>query len=498
MAKRVTGLGRGLDALLPPDDLSKRLQQMKRGSTQGHDGSSGPGKPAGSPAEPAGKGAKSASAQKAEGKASIFEAGQKSLGTQIQELPLIAIQAASEQPRKHFDEVSISELAQSIFENGLLQPILVTPLREEELADDGIKYRVIAGERRFRACEVLKWQRIPAIVKAVSEVEQFELALIENIQREDLTPIDEARAYEHLLRISGLSQQEMARHLGKGRSALANSLRLLQLPSAVQQGLSEGVIRSGHAKALLAIKEPKTLLEAYERCVGESWSVRQAEHYSQQINEERRYAEESSDLTDLAQDVESSLSEGLQSNDISQELDVLESQLQQQSGSQTWADSEPEIPEDREDTETRAAQRSTSPGVAPATPAAASGSSARRENVRNARPVADETAAPGEPEYWSVSGMLFRQEELEEHLAKALRLDLSLRLEGNLNEAAGRAGSGKAARPRKALLQVEFANQKQWEELLQRLGLKEALDEGITADFGSENKGKPESNALFS
>ncbi|MEM9424861.1 MAG: ParB/RepB/Spo0J family partition protein, partial [Spirochaetota bacterium] len=265
MAKRVTGLGRGLDALLPPDEINDRLQQMKRSGSE----SAGKEEPV------------SAS----------------TVGSQIQELPLSSIQPAGSQPRKYFDNSTISELAQSIFEHGLIQPILVTA--DSGAAEGSAKYRIIAGERRFRACQVLKWQRIPVIVKTIPEVECFELALIENIQREDLTPIDEALAYEHLLRISGLSQNEMAKRLGKGRSALTNSLRLLQLPPVVQEGLSQGLIRSGHAKALLMLKESATLIEVFQRCVAESWSVRQVERYCQELdNHSQRGAEGEPDLSE--------------------------------------------------------------------------------------------------------------------------------------------------------------------------------------------------------
>ena len=426
MAKRVTGLGRGLEALLPADDLSNRLEQMKKNvCADWHE---------------EGEHAAAGDQQAVAGEA------HKLVGTQIQELPLASICASDGQPRKYFDELTISELAQSIFEHGLLSPILVVPLSEPELAKDDVEYRIIAGERRFRACQVLKWQRIPAIVKAVSEVEHFELALIENIQREDLTPIDEALAYEHLLRISGLSQNEMAKRLGKGRSALANSLRLLQLPPAVQEGLTQGQIRSGHAKALLMIKDTARLLEAYERCVAESWTVRQVERYGLQWNQAEPAAR--SKAPDLG-------------------VEILAPE----------AGPEAEVPPKK-------APQTLSPRIQkePATPAA----NAKKSHLGDATGGSGDTLPDQnrlDTEHWRVYDMLFSIKELEIHLAEALHLNLELRLQGNLSEMRNEMQSGEqlansSVRPRRALLQVEFDSPEQWEQWLSKLGLDQVIGDG--------------------
>ena len=425
MAKRVTGLGRGLEALLPADDINNRLQQMKNINA-------------------------------AEESREPSAIGPKADVNQIQELPLNAIRPTGDQPRKYFDELTISELAQSIFERGLLQPILVMPVPSGELLDEAAKYSIIAGERRFRACQVLRWQRIPAIVKAVSEVEQFELALIENIQREDLTPIDEALAYQHLLRISGMSQNEMAKRLGKGRSALANSLRLLQLPSLVQDGLSQGLIRSGHAKALLMIKESKSLLEAYQRCLEESWTVRQVERYCQEWSHKLEVPEkpvEKLPVESVEVQTVIAMEKAANCNDTGV-VQGLESQLQTAASDQRKA-KKIVVPSKTKPSKVIPASNTTS----------------------DTRPAELQVNRASEgSEYWGVYGMLFREEELEGHLAKALHLDLKLHLEGNLNDSGRAAKNASAARPRKALLQVEFENQEQWELWLNKLGLNQVLD----------------------
>ncbi|WGK69881.1 ParB/RepB/Spo0J family partition protein [Candidatus Haliotispira prima] len=527
MAKRVTGLGRGLEALLPADGLSSHLQQMKKDSLA-NQGTADIGN----------------NENGAEGERSpAFQTAQKVAGTQIQELPLAAILVSGDQPRKHFDELTISELAQSIFEHGLLQPILVMPLKKEESANSGTKYRIIAGERRFRACQVLKWQRIPAIVKSVSEVEQFELALIENIQREDLTPIDEALAYRHLLSVSGVSQQEVAKRLGKGRSALANSLRLLQLPPMVQQGLSQSIIRSGHAKALLMLKDVNILLEAYRLCIEESWSVRQTERYCQEVNnpEVQNTIQETPDSpdtdpgnsapsepeTEFSDPVAKLPQDSPQNNPESEKpepsLQPLPTKYWEKSDQRPRKETreEPEEPEEEELEELgelgdleellEELEELNGPELDEQEPVAVATASAilpkpAPETVRSDRQslktdAETNTETNKVPEYWGVRGMLFREEELEDHLAKALHLGLRLRLEGNLNDsqtkdttadtARGGTGHGAAARPRKALLQIEFETSEQWESWLNKLGLDRILAE----DTGRENPNATDSES---
>lgn len=180
---------------------------------------------------------------------------------QIQEIPLKQIIPNTYQPRRQFDDVQLNELAQSIQVNGLLQPIIV------RLNDDQ-KYEIIAGERRFRAVELLNWEKIPAIVRDYSNQESAALALIENLQREDLNPIEEAQAYQQLEQMEQLPQKDLARKLGKSQSYVANKLRLLKLAQPVQQAIITGTISQRHGRALLnlsAKQQEKVLAKIIKR-----------------------------------------------------------------------------------------------------------------------------------------------------------------------------------------------------------------------------------------
>lgn len=202
----------------------------------------------------------------------------------ILEIEMEEIEAVSGQPRSSFDQKSIEELAESIRHYGILQPILVSKL---DPSPTGKKYRIIAGERRFRACKKLEIPRIPAIVQGFEEVENFAVSLVENIQREDLNPIDEANAYQKLLELSGLNQSELAQRLGKSRPVLANSLRLLGLPQKVQEGLRSGALRPGHGRILLMLEDPENQELLYERILAESLSVREVESICRKWAEEK-------------------------------------------------------------------------------------------------------------------------------------------------------------------------------------------------------------------
>ena len=173
------------------------------------------------------------------------------------------------QPRSHFDESRLQELAASIRERGVLQPILVFR--------DGERYRLTAGERRVRAARIAQQKMIPAIIKDTCADDLFELALIENIQREDLGPIEEATAYQHLLEIHGYTQDELARRVGKQRSTIANSLRLLQLTPDVQAMLAAGRLTAGHGRALLTVTNPAERDQLLKEILHDGLSVRQAE-----------------------------------------------------------------------------------------------------------------------------------------------------------------------------------------------------------------------------
>lgn len=161
------------------------------------------------------------------------------------EVPVAAIRANPDQPRKHFDPEALSALAESIQRHGLLQPIVV------RRATSG--YEVIAGERRLRAAQQAGIPHVPIVVREAEPQERLELALIENIQREDLTPLEEAEAYRHLIDEYGLTQDDLARRVGKSRPAVANALRLLGLPDAVKAQLEAGDISAGHARAVLSV-----------------------------------------------------------------------------------------------------------------------------------------------------------------------------------------------------------------------------------------------------
>ncbi len=189
------------------------------------------------------------------------------------ELPVREIHANPLQPRRRFPAASLEELVASIRQHGVLQPIVVS-------RDPVGGYVLIAGERRWRAAKLAKLERIPAVVREnVDDADRVALALIENLQREDLTPIEEARAYHHLRSELGLSQEEIASRVGKDRSTVANSLRLLHLPLDVQAIVDSGELSAGHARALAAVDGKERQTELAKRCLKEEWSVRQLEHF---------------------------------------------------------------------------------------------------------------------------------------------------------------------------------------------------------------------------
>ncbi|MDN5346578.1 MAG: ParB family transcriptional regulator, chromosome partitioning protein [Clostridia bacterium] len=188
----------------------------------------------------------------------------------IRELDLESIISSGYQPRESFDDEKLEELAASIREHGVIQPIIVQPLGDD-------KFRIVAGERRWRACRKAGLKKIPAIVRELNERQMAEIALVENLQREDLNPLEEARAYARLLEEFGLTQEEVARRVGKSRPVISNALRLLQLPLEVQQLLCEGKITTGHARALLGISEASEVKRLAQRIVGENLSVRETE-----------------------------------------------------------------------------------------------------------------------------------------------------------------------------------------------------------------------------
>ena len=189
---------------------------------------------------------------------------------QLREIDIDRILPNSHQPRKSFNEDGLNELADSIREHGVVQPIIVRAL------DDGF-FQLIAGERRWRASQRAGLIRIPAVVREANEHAALEIALIENLQREDLNPIEEAQAYNQLILDFGMTQEEVARRVGKNRATIANMLRLLRLPPEVQQWLRENRLSTGHAKALLSLSDLNAILDSAKKIIQGNYSVRQAE-----------------------------------------------------------------------------------------------------------------------------------------------------------------------------------------------------------------------------
>jgi ParB family chromosome partitioning protein len=193
-------------------------------------------------------------------------------------LAIDAIVANPYQPREHFADEALEELAASIREKGLLQPLLVRRA--------GHAYQLIAGERRWRAAQRAGLERVPVVYREAGEQESLELALIENVQREDLNPIEEAKAFQRLMSEFGLSQDEIARRVGKTRSAVSNSVRLLQLPPAVRQRIESGELSAGHARSLLALRAVETQGQVADDIVRRRLSVRETERLVRERAEE--------------------------------------------------------------------------------------------------------------------------------------------------------------------------------------------------------------------
>ena len=193
-------------------------------------------------------------------------------GGGARELPVAAIDPNPYQPRREFDPAALQELADSISASGLLQPIVVRP----RPGGPG-RYELIAGERRLRAIQQLGRTRIPALVREVDDRGLLTLALIENLQRDELSPLDAAQAYQRLMQEFGIAQREVARLVGKDPSTVSNTLRLLRLPAEVQQLLTERRISEGHARALLALTDPREMTRLARECAQQEWSVRDLE-----------------------------------------------------------------------------------------------------------------------------------------------------------------------------------------------------------------------------
>jgi ParB family transcriptional regulator, chromosome partitioning protein len=191
-------------------------------------------------------------------------------GEQLREIDIDRILPNTQQPRKIFEESALNELADSIRAHGVIQPVVVQPLPDNF-------YELIAGERRWRAAQKAGLHKLPALVRETGPNASLEIALIENLQREDLNPIEEAQAYQRLISEFGLTQEEVAKRVGKSRVTVANMVRLLRLPPEVQQWMSEQKLTTGHAKALLSLLSPDAILLAARKMIQGNYSVRQAE-----------------------------------------------------------------------------------------------------------------------------------------------------------------------------------------------------------------------------
>lgn len=200
-------------------------------------------------------------------------------GERVRQLKRSDIAVNPTQPRTHFDEAALRQLASSIKKHGIIQPIVVTPVGSNT-------YQIVAGERRWRAAAMAGLDRVPALVRTLKELEKHELALIENVQRVDLNPLEQAKSIEYLHQQFNVSYQQIAKKIGKAEATVSNIVRLLQLPVPAQTALAEGGISEGHARQILALKnDPAAQHVLLQRMTDEGWSVRRAEQYVQSVKQ---------------------------------------------------------------------------------------------------------------------------------------------------------------------------------------------------------------------
>ncbi len=196
-------------------------------------------------------------------------------------LRLSEIKPNHEQPRKHFDEAALLELADSIREHGVLQPLIVRPML-------GGEYQLIAGERRYRAAMIAQVSTVPVVIREFSDMQAMEVALVENLQRRDLNPVEEGEGYKALAEQFSLTQAEIAQKVGKSRSAVANAMRLCELPAEVKKAVSEGSISMGHARALLSLGESEQICAVAAEIIAKGLSVRQTEQMVSKLSRSPR------------------------------------------------------------------------------------------------------------------------------------------------------------------------------------------------------------------
>ena len=237
----------------------------------------------------------------------IDTTGVKTQGSStINEIPLDQIDANPNQPRREFDETALQELAESIRQIGIIQPITL-----RQMADG--RYQIIAGERRWRASQLADLASIPAYIRTIADENVMEMALVENIQREDLNDIEIALAFQHLLEGDGMTQDKVARRVGKSRTSVTNFLRLLKLPAQVQMALQKKEIDMGHARALLAIDSPSLQIKLFKEIQKNGYSVRKVEELSQRLKN--------------GEDIESSKKKIVSKTRLPEEFNVLKKRL---------------------------------------------------------------------------------------------------------------------------------------------------------------------------
>ncbi|MDO4563466.1 MAG: ParB/RepB/Spo0J family partition protein [Clostridia bacterium] len=228
----------------------------------------------------------------------LFSSNVVSQGTEVAEININLVEPRPEQPRKRFDREQLQTLADSIAQHGVIQPIIVVK--------SGEGYKIIAGERRWRAAKTAGLKTIPAIVRDYDELAAAEISLIENLQRENLNPIEEALGYKMLMEQFGLTQENVSAKVGKSRSAVANTLRLLSLDEEIKDMLEAGTISTGHARALLAISDRDTRMEAAKKAESGVLTVRQTESYTS-AGKRAKKKEQKQEYPDVAEKLEKKL-----------------------------------------------------------------------------------------------------------------------------------------------------------------------------------------------
>ena len=264
------GLGKGIGSLLGSFDYDSQVENIINKTTASE-------KP---------ESASSVSSSKV-----VVEKADKTDSISAIYVPLSNISANPNQPRKSFDEESLKELSVSIKEQGIIQPIIV-----EEIVPG--RYSIIAGERRFRAAKMAGINKVPVIIKSLNEMQRIQMSLIENIQRENLNPIEEASAYQYLMKRSDMTQEQVAEKVGKSRSAIANSVRLLSLSDAIKDDLISGQISAGHARAILSLVNPSDQKLLRDKIIERDLSVREAEKLADEYNKGHKIVPKKKDKDD--------------------------------------------------------------------------------------------------------------------------------------------------------------------------------------------------------